>query len=135
MSLPIEHQLLSFSSGEKTKRRRDPKAQLITVNAGVIVINIGQNQITLSETESLWLPHECLFSICCIEPAELTVLHLSIRVTQDLPSCACKIADSILFSALIAEVSTMPVGEWQGQYGRLLLVTLDQLKKLVSIEI
>lgn len=135
MSLPIEHQLLSFSSGDKTKRRRNPKAQLITVNAGVIVIHIGQQQLTLSEAESLWLPHECLFSICCITPAELTVLHFSIRVTLDLPSCACKIADSVLFSALITEVSTLPIGEWQGQYGRLLLVILDQLQKLVSIEI
>ncbi len=135
MSLPIQHQLLSFSSGDKTKRKRNPKAQLITVNSGTIEINIGKNQTTLSEAESLWLPHECLFSISCIEPAELTILHFSIRVTRTMPSSAYKINDSILLSALIAEVSTMTVGEWQGQYGRLMQVILDQLHKLVPIEI
>ncbi len=135
MSLPIEHQLLSFSSGDKTKRKRDPKAQLITVNSGTIVITIGQTQIALSERESLWLPHECLFSLSCTEPAELTVLRFSIRVTQALPMCACRVDDSVLLSALITEVSTMPAGEWQGQYGRLMQVILDQLQKLVSIAI
>ncbi len=135
MSLPIEYKRLHLSTGEKTKRQRKHKAQMIMVHSGTILIQLGKTQISLAENQSAWLPHECLHSIECTDNCLFDVLFFSARVTTLLPDSFAMFPTSPLLNALINEISDTATNSCSAEFHHLLQVCLDQLHKSASREV
>jgi hypothetical protein len=130
MSQPIEYKRLHLSTGEKTKRQRQHKAQMITVHSGTILIQLGKSQVSLAANQSVWLPHECLHSIECVDNCLLDILFFSARVTARLPDSFARLPTSALLNALINEISDTSLNSGLTEFCHLLQVCLDQLHKL-----
>ncbi|MFT5880749.1 MAG: hypothetical protein ACI86X_001880 [Moritella sp.] len=130
MSQPIEYKRLHLSTGEKTKRHRQHKAQIITVHSGTILIRLGKSHVSLAANQSAWLPHECLHSIECADNCLLDILFFSARVTSRLSDSFAKLPTSALFNALINEISDTALNSGSTEFCHLLQVCLDQLHKL-----
>ncbi|MFT5808287.1 MAG: hypothetical protein ACI9LG_002589 [Moritella dasanensis] len=130
MSLPIEYTRINLLALEKTKRQRQHKAQFLVIRHGEINIRLGKSLITLDQSQSIWLPHDCLHSIESITASQIDVLLFSARVTASLSTTLWQHTTPPLFPVLIDELITIDKTTIPAQ--RLFQVCLDQLHKLTS---
>jgi len=130
MSLPIEYTRLNFSTAEKTKRQRQCKAQLLVVRNGEINIRLGKTLISLTPSQILWLPHDCLYAIESTTGSQIDVLSFSARVTATLPTTLQQCTSSPLLPTLIDELITIDKASIPAQH--LFQVCLDQVHKLTT---
>jgi len=128
MSLPIEYARLNFSTAEKTKRQRQTKAQLLVVRNGEINIRLGKTLISLTPSQTLWLPHDCLYAIESTTDSQIDILSISARVTATLPTSVLQCNSSPLLPALIDELIAIDKTSIPAQH--LFQVCLDQVHKL-----
>ncbi|MDX2322359.1 MAG: hypothetical protein QNK26_17375 [Moritella sp.] len=130
MSLPIEYSRLNLQTLTKTKRQRQYKAQLLIIRHGEINIRLGKTLLTLKQSQSAWLPHDCLYAIESITTCQIDVLTFSARVTAALPTNLCQCTTSPLLPVLMDELMNMDTNTTAAQH--LLKVCLDQVHKLTE---
>ncbi|KXO06901.1 hypothetical protein AKG98_2808 [Moritella sp. JT01] len=130
MSLPIEYARLNLLVAEKTKRQRQYKAQLLVIRSGDINIRLGKTLITLNQSQSIWLPHDCLYSLESITASQIDILSFSARVTAGLPTSLYRCTASPLLPLLIDELITIDKTSISAQH--LFQVCLDQVHKLTE---
>ncbi len=130
MSLPIEHSRFNLLASEKTKRQRQPKAQLLLIRNGEINIRLGKTLIKSNSALSIWLPHDCLYAIESITASQVDVLTFSARVTASLPTTLQQCPTSPLLPVLCDELLTIDKTSLTAQH--LLQVCLDQTHKLTE---
>ncbi len=130
MSLPIEYARLNLLEAEKTKRQRQYKAQLLVIRSGDINVRLGKTLIPLNQSQSIWLPHDCLYSLESITASQIDILSLSARVTAGLPTRLYQCTTSPLLPLLIDELITIDKTSISAQ--NLFQVCLDQVYKLIE---
>jgi len=130
MSLPIEYSRFNLLALEKTKRQRQYKAQLLVIRHGELNIRLGKTLITLNQSQSIWLPHDCLYAIESITASQIDILAFSARVTASLPTTLCLCTTPLLLPVLIDELMTNDITTTSTQH--LLQVCLDQVHKLTE---
>ncbi|PKH09062.1 hypothetical protein [Moritella sp. Urea-trap-13] len=130
MSLPIEYTRVSLQALTKTKRQRQHKAQLLIIRHGEINIRLGKALIPLNQSQSIWLPHDCLHSIESVTASKIDILVFSARVTTSLPSTLCLYTTPPLLPVLIDELTIMDKTTIHAQH--LFQVCLDQVHKLTE---
>jgi len=128
MSLPIEHTRFNLQALEKTKRQRQYKAQLLVLRNGEINIRLGKTLITLNQSQSIWLPHDCLYSIESRTTSQVDVLSFSARITAGLPTRLYPCTTPPLLPLLIDELAIINKTSVPAQH--LSQVCLDQVHKL-----
>jgi hypothetical protein len=130
MSLPIEYNRFSLNTSEKTKRQRQHKAQLLLLRSGELNIRLGKTQFKLNQSQLIWLPHDCLYSIESITASQIDVLTFSARVTASLPTTLRQCPVSPLLPVLCDELITIDQTSSAAQH--LFQVCLDQVHKLTE---
>ena len=130
MSLPIEYTRLNLLALATTKRQRQYKAQWLIIRQGELNIRLGKTLITLNQSQSIWLPHDCLYSIESITASQIDILAFSARVTASLPTTLCQCTTPSLLPVLIDELMTIDKTTTSAQH--LLQVCLDQVHKLTK---
>ncbi|CAM3244818.1 hypothetical protein [Moritella viscosa] len=130
MSLPIEYVRLNLLVAEKTKRQRQYKAQLLIMRSGDINIRLGKTLITLNQSQSIWLPHDCLYSLESITTSQIDILSFSARVTIGLPTRLYQRTTPSLLPLLIDELTTIDNTSVPAQH--LFQVCLDLAHKLTE---
>jgi len=130
MSLPIEYNRFSLLASEKTKRQRQHKAQLLLIRNGELNIRLGKTLLKLNQSQSIWLPHDCLYAIESITATQIDVLTFSARVTASLPTTLHQCPTSPLLPVIFDELMTMDKTSSTAQH--LFQVCLDQAHKLTE---
>ena len=130
MSLPIEYTRLNLQALEKTKRQRQHKAQLLIIRHGEINIRLGKTLISLNQSQSIWLPHDCLYAIESLTACQIDALAFSARVTTSLPITLYPCTTSPLLPVLIDELMAIDNTTTAAQH--LFQVCLDQVHKLTE---
>ncbi|MGC3833385.1 hypothetical protein ACPSKX_03400 [Moritella viscosa] len=91
---------------------------------------LGKTLITLNQSQSIWLPHDCLYSLESITTSQIDILSFSARVTIGLPTRLYQRTTPSLLPLLIDELTTIDNTSVPAQH--LFQVCLDLAHKLTE---
>lgn len=107
MHYAISHQISDIHFLSVTPRKKLMKHTLLSVDSGLVLVRLGKNEYAVKPGQAMWLPFDCLTSICCLPQTTMQTVELSCRVTSTLPKQAGYIELNELTQALLNRMATM----------------------------
>ena len=108
MHYSISHQTSNAPFLSITPRKKLIKHTLLAVECGLVLVRLGKNEYALTPGQVMWLPLDCLTSICCFPNTTLQTIDISCRVSATLPKQAGYVKLNELSQALLNRMASMP---------------------------
>ena len=108
MHYSISHQASNTPFLSITPRKKLIKHTLLAVECGLVLVRLGKNEYALTQGQVMWLPFDCLTSICCFPNTTLQAIDVSCRVSAALPKQAGYVKLNELSQALLNRMASMP---------------------------
>ncbi|MFA0415414.1 AraC family transcriptional regulator [Vibrio renipiscarius] len=108
MHYSISHQTTNIEFLSITPRKKLLKHTLLTVECGLVLVRLGKHEYAVKEGQAIWLPFDCLASVCCLPQTRVQHTEVSCRVAQPLPKQAGYIELNELSQAIINRLAQMP---------------------------
>lgn len=107
MHYAISHQTSDIQFLSVTPRKKLMKHTLLSVDNGLVLVRLGKNEYAIKPGQAMWLPFDCLTSICCLPQTRMHTVELSCRVSSPLPKQAGYIELNELSAALLNRMATL----------------------------